>query len=347
MRLKSKSIMFSIVFMFFIIVIPWILQGYPLLFLLQLAINIAFAQSWNLGFSYAGLLSLGHALFAGISGYVTVVICNMGIPIYISILIGAFTSMLFAVVVSPLLMRLRAIYFAIGTLILCNAFQYWFMHWTEAGRALGLRLRMYPEYSLSNCYYLAWIVAFIATVLPWIIVKSKLGLAALSVRDDVDRSEAIGVPTLLVKTIIFAISAFIAGLVGGVRVAYLLIIEPTLAFSFEQSLWATLAVVLGGTGTLIGPILGAAVITSLQYALMNIPELSMLITGVMLILIILFLPRGLISIVKKILQPLRKPNTHARPPQRDQGTIKVLSNHKFPFSDCSESAVKDVCSFEH
>jgi branched-chain amino acid transport system permease protein len=167
---------------------------------------------------------------------------------------------------------------------------------------------MYPEYSLSNCYYLAWIVAFIATVSLWIIVRSKLGLAARSVRDDVERSEAIGVPTLLVRTIIFAISAFIAGLVGGVRVAYLLIIEPTLAFSFDQSLWATLAVVLGGAGTLIGPILGATVITSLQYALMSIPEFSMIITGAILILIMLFLPEGLISIVKKILPPLRKLN---------------------------------------
>jgi len=260
--------------------------------------NIAFAQSWNLCFSYAGLLSLGHALFVGIGGYSAVAICNGGIPIHISILVGAFISTFFAVVISPLFMRLRGVYFAIGTMILCSSFQYWFMHWTEAGRALGLRLRFYPEYSLESCYYFSWLVAFFATTLSWITVRSRLGLAARAVRDDVDRSEGIGVPSLLVRTVIFAISAFMAGMVGGVRVAYLLVVDPSV-FSFELSLWATLAVVLGGAGTLIGPILGGALITLLQHVLMGLPEISMLITGIMLILIRLFLPGGLVSIIKK------------------------------------------------
>jgi branched-chain amino acid transport system permease protein len=303
---KFKSPLISTAFIVLIIMIPWIAKGYPVLFLFQLALNIAFAQSWNICSSYAGLLSLGHALFFGISGYVTVVICNAGMPIYISILIGAFASALFAAVISPLLMRLRAVYFAIGTMIICNAFYYWFLNWREAGGSQGLTIRIYPEYSLNNCYYLAWMVAFFATILLWLTVKSKLGLAALSIRDDVERSEALGVPTLLVRMSIFTIGAFLAGLVGGVRVAYLLIIEPKVAFSFDLSLSAVLAVVMGGAGTLIGPILGSIIITSLQHALMGIPEFSMLITGAILILIMLFLPGGLVSIVRKISLPFRK-----------------------------------------
>jgi len=302
MMLRSKLIIFLTPFALFLTLVPWILPGYPVLLLLMIALNVAFAQGWNLCFSTAGLLSLGHALFAGISGYVAAAICNAGASIYVSILVGAFTSMAFAFVVSPLLMRLRGIFFAVGTLILCHSLQLWFLHWGEAGRSLGIRVRIYPGYSLNNCYYLAWTVVLIAIILSWIVGKSKWGLAARSIRDDVERSEAIGVPTLLVRTAIFAIGAFIAGLVGGVRVAYLLAINPSLAFGFEQSLWPILAVILGGVGTLTGPILGGAIITLLQHVLINFPEVSMLITGAILIVVMLFLPEGLIGILKMLLQ---------------------------------------------
>lgn len=301
LRLFSGIILILCMFL-----IPSVTGGYIILFLMQLAMNIALAESWNICANTAGLLSLGHAMFVAISGYVTVVICNSGVPIYISILIGAFASALFAVVISPVLMRLRGVYFAIGTLLICSALQYWFIRWKAAGGSSGLTLRIYPEYSLINCYYFAWIIVIFTYILLWRVTRSKLGLAALATRDDIERSETIGVPTTLVRTFIFGIGAFAAGLVGGVRVAYLLVIEPTVAFSFDLSLWAVLAVVLGGSGTLIGPVLGGTVITSLQYALMGFPELSMLITGSILVLVMLFLPGGLISIVKKIQPSLKR-----------------------------------------
>jgi branched-chain amino acid transport system permease protein len=146
----------------------------------------------------------------------------------------------------------------------------------------------------------------LANVVLWAILKSKLGLAALTIRDSIDASEIIGINTFLYRASIFAISAFLAGLIGGVNVAHVLLIEPYSGFSLARTLWAINIVFLGGIGTLHGPILGALLVTTLEQWLAYFPEIYLLITGFFLLMVIIFLPSGIIGLVEKISTPKRK-----------------------------------------
>jgi len=298
-----------IILIFVFLALPTVIPTYALFILFLMLVNMCLAQSWNLCGGFGGLISLSHAAFIGLGGYAAAYWClawrNSWIAVYLGIITGGCLAALFALLISIPLLRLRGAYFAIGTLAVSEALKIWMINWPGAGGPAGIRPPAYPQYSLTHSYYVALFLAIATSLVVWKIKNSKLGIAALAIRDNIDASEIVGVNTFKIRAYILAISAFIAGAAGGISTAHSLMIEPYAGFSFLTTLWAMNMVFLGGIGTILGPIFGAVAVTIIKEAIAVFAEVQLLITCLLLMVIITFLPEGIVKFRWKIPRALK------------------------------------------
>jgi branched-chain amino acid transport system permease protein len=259
-----------------------------------LFIFVALAQSWNLVGGYTGLVSLGQAAFFGLGAYTTaILLTRTDLPFFVAVLASGLVATAFATAISLPVFRFRGIYFAIGTLILAEALRIWMINWSLTGGAEGINLPLANIPDLTSFYYIGLAIAAAATGIIALILHTKLGIGLRAIRDNEDAAQNMGVSTFRVKLYAFAISAFIAGLAGGVQAVYLGTIEPYSIFSINWTITAVNTVIVGGIGTLFGPIVGAVFETILSEALKDYGTIHLIITGLILILVIRFLPAGI------------------------------------------------------
>ncbi len=260
---------------------------------------IVLAQSWNLIGGYTGQQNLGHAAFFGIGGVITRYVWLYGIPLPLALLAGAAGAIIFALIIGFPAFRLKGVYFIIGTLVLAEILQILF--YTILPRANVLPSKMIGTYNLAARYYLSLVVAAIAVAAVYKISESKLGMGLMAVREDEDAAEAAGVDTLKHKLTAFLISTFFAGLAGGVFAYYSTAVQAGYMFSALWTFDAVIIVFVGGVGTIIGPIIGAVFFVLLKQILsLYLPGGShVMVFGILFILVVLFLPGGLIGTIQK------------------------------------------------
>jgi ABC-type branched-subunit amino acid transport system ATPase component/ABC-type branched-subunit amino acid transport system permease subunit len=264
-----------------------VVVGYQVL---QLA---ALAQAWNLMAGYGGLVSLATAAFIGIGSYATTdILLHTGVP-----LVGAFAAAgvfaaAFAVLVSVPMFRFRGLYFTIGTLVLAELLGQFMLNYNGLGGNAGLSL-LGAGPSDADLYWYTLALAVLATLVLVVARRLRLGSALLSIRDDEDVAREVGVPTFRTKLWAFAVSAFVMGVVGGVQAVKLGHIDPSGAFTLQWTIDVVNATIIGGAGTVFGPLLGALLIVEFGVQLSGYPELHVAITGLILILVIRFTPRGI------------------------------------------------------
>ncbi|MEW6665370.1 MAG: branched-chain amino acid ABC transporter permease [Thermodesulfobacteriota bacterium] len=260
---------------------------------------ITLSQSWNLIGGYAGQQNLGHAAFFGIGGLVARHLWLYGIPLPLSLVAGAAGAVIFAVIIGSPAFRLKGVYFIIGTLVLAEILQILF--YTVLPRASVLPSKMIGDYNLAARYYLSLVIAVITVAAVYRISVSKLGLGMMAIREDEDAAEAAGVNTLKYKLTAFLISTLLAGLAGGVFAYYSTAVQAGYMFSALWTFDAVIIVFVGGVGTIVGPIIGAVFFVLLKQLLsLYLPGGShVMVFGILFILVVLFLPGGLIGTMKK------------------------------------------------
>ena len=273
--------------------IPSFVGRYGLFIAYFVVLNVALAQSWNLVGGYTGLISLGHAAFFGLGAYAAATsVIVYKLPLYASFLIGGLVAALFALLISFPIFRFRGIYFAIGTLVLAEALRLWMINWEFTGGAQGMHFPIGIGPGLAGYFHIMLALAAGSTALLMYITRSKLGIGLRAIRDNESSAQNLGVDIFRTKLTAFLISAFIAGLVGAVHASRLGAIEPYSIFGAAWTIGVVNIVIIGGMGTICGPIVGAIFITVLAELLADFPGVHLLIEGAILILIIRFMPYG-------------------------------------------------------
>ncbi len=277
-----------------LVVAPFWFDRYTVFLLYLLWLNIALSQSWNLLAGYAGLISLGVAAFFGIGAYTAgMTITHLGFPFLVGALLGGVLAAAFAAIVALPIFRFRGVYFAIGTLVLSEACRIFMVNWKWTGSAEGLNLPLESGASLTTYYYVMLCVAAGATLLVVLILKTKLGMGLRALGDNERSAQNMGVNTFRTKLWAFLLSAFITGVVGGIHASKMGSIEPYSIFNTMWTLSTANMAIIGGIGTVFGPIVGSIFVLFLGELLADYQTFHLAITGVLLILIIRFIPAGL------------------------------------------------------
>ena len=292
----------------FLLLFPFLVEAeesYLVYFLFLTFLYVALAQGWNLVAGYAGQASLGQHAFFGFGAYVTAITWKAGLTGFLDplamLLSGTGAALLAVMVGIPLLAKLRGDYFALGTLGLGEILRVVFTQGGSlTGGPVGLMLPSSAYQSMMPYYFIAFFIALLSLLCVWLLVRSRVGLALVAIREDEQAAGANGIHVLKFKIFAFAVGAFFTGLCGSLFAYYLFHIHPTGFFSLNWALLPVLMTVLGGIGTLMGPIVGAFVLAAV-FELANIwlPEIHPIFSGAFIILVMLFLPGGLMSLGEK------------------------------------------------
>jgi branched-chain amino acid transport system permease protein len=258
--------------------------------ILQLA---ALASAWNLLAGYGGLVSLGSAAFLGVGAYTATELGNRaGLTLPALLLCAGAAAAAFAALVSPAMFRLRGLYFTIGTLALAEALRILMVNSSVFGGASGIVVQA-PAPPTYELYWWALALAVLATAATVAVLASPLSLSLRAVRDDEDAARQMGVITFRTKLWAFTLSAALIGMVGGLQSVKLGVIEPYGAFGLSWTVDIVAVAIIGGLGTRVGPWVGAVFIVTLAELLDGFPEIHLAITGLVLLAVVRFTPRGI------------------------------------------------------
>ncbi len=269
---------------------------------------IAGALAWNWMGGYVGQVSFGHAAMFGVGGFVAsrLILLEAPVPAPLAWLAGGLAAGVFALGAHPML-RLRGPYFSIATIGLGEATRLFFTYWEEfTGGSSGLSLPIDVDMKLRLYWWGLGLVALVVAA-SYLIRRSALGLRLLAIKADVDAAADVGVNATFYQDLVFALSGAVVGVSGGLYASYFSFIEPNDMFGFDRSIAFVLMSVIGGIGTVLGPVLGAVVFVLLrQFLLASYPQLYLGLYGVLLILIILFEPLGLTGLGLRVWRRARR-----------------------------------------
>ncbi len=267
---------------------------------------ITLSQSWNILGGYTGQQNLGHAAFFGIGALCARFLWLYGLTLPVALLAGGLAATVFAIIIGFPAFRLKGVYFVIGTLVLAEILRMVFD--TILPRAHVLPSKILNVYSLIPRYYLSLLVAVLTVVTVYWLSRSRLGMGLISIREDEDAAEASGVDTHKYKLLAFLMSTFIAGLAGGIYAYYAAAARPGYLFSPIWTFDAVIIVFVGGVGTIVGPIIGAVFFVLLKQLLsLYLPGgMHVLVFGILFIIVVLYLPEGLVGLVGKMRRALSK-----------------------------------------
>jgi len=262
---------------------------------------IALAESWIVLSGMTGYVSFGHAVFYGLGAYVMVV-CWNDLSGWAGFLAAGLAAGLFALAIGYPVLRVRGPYFVILTYGLAELVKFLIIN-TEA--ALGKFGRLvFGAPPLATLYYLMLGLAALAVLIAWTVRRSRLGLGLAAIREDETAAENAGVPVARLKLIAFALSAAIPGMVGAVMALRSSYFEPLQAFSPTVSFNIVAMAVIGGGDDAPGPILGALFLVLLSELLWaHLPEVYMIILGLLVIGFVLFAPEGLHGRLQRLRRP--------------------------------------------
>ena len=286
---------------------PLLLDAYTQNLFTLAFLMIAGALAWNWMGGYVGQVSFGHAAMFGIGGFVAArLMLATPVPAPLAWLVGGLVAGVFALGAHPTL-RLRGPYFSIATIGLGEASRLVFTYWERfTGGASGLSLPLVAG-GKEALYFWGLALAAAVTAASWAIRRSALGLQLLAIKADVDAAGDVGVSSTFYQDLVFVLSGAVVGLSGALYASYFSFIEPNDMFGFDRSISFVLMCVIGGIGTVLGPVLGAIVFVLLrQFLLASYPQLYLGLYGVLLILIILFEPLGLTGLALRVRRRLRR-----------------------------------------
>lgn len=273
---------------------------YLLLFFMLFCLYLSLSQMWNLLAGYSGLISLGQQAFIGLGGYTMAVLTNYyGVYIWLSVLIGGIFAGLLALFMSLFIFRMKGVYFAIGSWIFAEAMLMWFSNWSYVKYGMGLFVKPKSPPSMTVIYYAAFIMGIGSVVLVYTLLRSKLGLGLMAMRDNEAVSETLGVAVFRSKLYCFILAAVVTGLTAGVLYVFQVFIQPYKAFAIDWTVVLVFITIIGGIGTIEGPIVGTLIYVLLSQLLAEYMSVSMFILGGIAIVVILTAPKGIMGSIQE------------------------------------------------
>lgn len=272
-------------------------------YLFQIFLYITLGEAWNLLSGYAGLTSLGQQLFIGLSGYaIAVATSTYRLPFALGLLIGVCVSVTFAYLLSFVLFRMHGMYFAVATWVAAEAMSMFFFSWQYVNQGGGMTMRIAPYPTIRQLFPLAAILCCAALTVVTLLLRSRLGLGLMAMRDDPEAAAATGVNLRRSKLTAYLIAAALTALAGGLFFVNQGTIYPDSGFQITWTVSMVFIVIIGGSGTVAGPVVGAVVYVLLREYLANYPGWANLILGLITILVILFLPEGIVGTLQSKLK---------------------------------------------
>ena len=275
-------------------------------------------QSWNIMSGYAGQFSFGHAAFFGIGAYASSILyTDHGLSPWIGMVIGMVLAALVGVLIGFLSFRykLRGDFFALVTLAFAEILRVLFNNTKALKGAAGILIpykNAWNEFQFSNdrvFYFILLAMVIVATVFIAWMSKRKFGVCLVAIKENQEAAASLGVPVLQYKLIAMAISAAIAAMAGTFYAQYYGFIDPSVVFAASISVEAIVPCIIGGAGTLGGPLLGALIIIPLQELSNNLFEgtngLNMIIYGVLIVLFVVFCRDGIYGTVIRRLKGVK------------------------------------------
>jgi branched-chain amino acid transport system permease protein len=278
---------------------------------------MALASSLNILLGYTGYVSFGHIVFFGLGGYTGFyLISEQGWPLLLASLAGGALSGFIALLVGLAVLRLRGAYFALATIGINEAARAFVSNFGPFGGATGLFVNFaaYEKYggagqALWTTFTFLWVTTLVVLVVSYLVKHSRFGLGLQAIREDEDAAMVMGVNAPRAKTITYVISAFFPGIIGTLYFFKNGNVEPGDAFQLHMSIEMLVMVMLGGMGTVLGPMVGATAYQGLRGYLLTSPifkDLHLAVAGLILLLIILFVPAGAVGWVRGRLPALRR-----------------------------------------
>jgi len=286
----------------FVLAAPSFLDRGTLNDLWSLAFAVTLASAWNLLGGFAGQVSLGYSAFLGIGAYTTVLLSLRGFDPFLTLPLGAIIAAIFSVAIGLPAFRLRGPYFTIATIGVGEAVRVCAASVSFTGGSSGIRM---PAGSFDfNRNYLSMVILAILTVaLAAYVKRSAFGRALAAIKQDIDAAEALGVNSTRFKLAAHALSAAVVAVAGSLYAINFQYIAPGSVFDFQLSLSIVLMPIIGGVGSVVGPVLGALIVSTLQIKLLSMPVLRdsfLFIYGGLLIFVMLYEPKGLVGIGRRL-----------------------------------------------
>lgn len=290
-------------------------KSYFVFFLFLTFCHIVISQGWNFVAGYTGQISLGQHAFFGLGAYTTAIIWLRDITktgYYfdpVTMILSGLVPVVLAIIIGiPLLLRLRGDYFALGTLGIGEIIKVFFVKGGAfTGASDGLHLPSTVFESMRPYYWTGLFLALFSTAVVYFLIKSRIGLALRAIREDEVSAASHGIHTLKYKVFAFSVGAFLAGLCGSLYAYYLFHINPDAVLKLNWTLYPVLMCVIGGSGTLMGPVIGAFFMTAV-FTLADIyfVEINPIMAGLLIIIVMRFMPGGLIGLKDVLVSRLRK-----------------------------------------
>jgi len=284
------------------VVLPLFIEGYWIRVLTSIFMYAIITAALNIIAGYAGYAAFGNIVFFGVGAYTTAMLMlRVGFYWWTGALIGGLLAAIYAILLGIPILRLRGHYFAIATLGINRATEQIALDWgsfTGGGKGITLPL---PKMEIQNFYAMIYFIMLglllVTILVNYVISRSRLGYALRAIRDNEDAAEASGIFAPRCKIAAWAISAFITGVTGGVFAYWFSFIEPATVFDIMIAVKAFVMMMLGGAGTVLGPVIGAFLIEVISETVWGqFLTLHMLILGIIMVGVVILIPRGMLSL---------------------------------------------------
>jgi len=309
-RRRRSRITIALVILTLVALLPFYRSMGSYNYVLQVGVSvfmwIALASSWNILGGYTGYISLGHNVFYGVGAYVgALLLIHYGISPFVSAVLAGGVALVLGLLAGLVTFRTSGPSFIISTIALLFIVLVWFDAWALTGGSNGLSLPLPPfarEWLRVPFYYAMLTAALVAVFLGYRVQHSKFGLALRAIGADQVKAEVAGINTRLFKMLAFALSAFIPGVVGAIFAYSISYVRPTIFFLIAVGAQMVLMSIIGGRGTVAGPVVGATLIILLNEASLTYlgsTELNLVFTGGLLVVVLLFFPGGIVGSLRE------------------------------------------------
>ncbi len=274
--------------------VPYVSSGYILRLLTTLFTFAVMAEAWNLIGGFTGYADFGVVVFFGLGGYTTALLMvKLHAPFGLAFLAGGVLCGLFAVLIGLPVLRLRGHYFGIATLGVSQAIREVVSNWTGlTGGGSGVSLPI-PDFSNNVFYYMMLGLLLTVLLITWGISRNRFGFGLMAIRENEQAAQVMGVDSLRHKVTAYALSGTLVGLVGGIHAYWISFIDPSTVFDVGITVQTIITVVLGGSGTVFGPMIGAFLLTIISEVLNGyVPSRHVTVLGAIIVVVVLFIPHG-------------------------------------------------------
>lgn len=306
-RISPDNLIIYLIAFIILSLIPLFANVYVVYILILAYLYATLVASYDILLGYTGQLAFCQGAFYGMGAYASALLATLiGVPVWLSMLISSIIVAAIAAIVGAPALRLKGAYFAITTFFFAHFVYLYFLNAVNlTGGPLGLRDIPPPEpidglkfESTVNYYYIILAYFIIVILLLYKLVNSNIGKILVSIREDEDLAASLGINTALYKVLAFTISAFIAGMSGALFAHYFQLLHPS-TFTWLTSEMVVIITLVGGVGTIIGPVIGAGIVVFILELFRFAPELRYVMWAAILIILLLYEPKGIIGIVNK------------------------------------------------